>query len=75
MRNKPDDRSDNVEKIQQHIDNTFENMEVAEEMISASDNPGTKKDLRAKNKRRAAALDSMRAEIQDEAEARQKGYK
>lgn len=72
MRNKPDDRSDNVEKIQQHIDDTIENIEEAEEMIALSDNPKTVKDLKAKNKRREAALDSMRSEIRDEARDRKR---
>lgn len=74
MRPKPDDRSDNVEKIQQNIDHTIENMETAEEMILATDNPAMKKDLREKNKRRREALDNMRAEIQDEARDRKEGY-
>ena len=38
MKNKPDDRSDNVEKIQRHIDMTKHNIEVAEEMIASTEN-------------------------------------
>lgn len=67
MKNHPDDRSDNVERIQNNIDNTMQNMEAAREMIDRTDNDKTKKDLKDKNKRRGEALESMRAEIQDEA--------
>ncbi|MEQ8174495.1 MAG: small acid-soluble spore protein Tlp [Syntrophomonadaceae bacterium] len=70
MKNKPDDRSDNVEKIQKHIDDTLQNIDAAEEMIALSDNPKTRRDLKAKNRRREEALDSMRAEIRDEARDR-----
>lgn len=68
MKNHPDDRSDNVEKIQNNIDNTIQNMEAAKEMIAVTDNDKTKKNLKEKNKRRGEALDSMKAEIQDEAQ-------
>jgi len=67
MKNHPDDRSDNVEKIQNNIDNTVRNMEAAKEMIAVTDNEKTQKNLKEKNKRRGEALDSMKAEIQDEA--------
>ncbi|MEN6350860.1 MAG: small acid-soluble spore protein Tlp [Syntrophomonas sp.] len=72
MRNKPDDRSDNVEKIQQHIDDTIQNIDTAEEMIALSGNPKTINELKAKNRRREEALDSMRAEIRDEARDRKR---
>lgn len=67
MKHKPDDRRDNVDKIQNNIDHTIANMEAAEEMIAESDDPGVRKDLKAKNVRRAEALDDMRREIRDEA--------
>ena len=72
MKNKPDDRSDNVEKIQKHIDDTVQNIDAAEEMIALFDNPKTIGDLKAKNRRREAALDAMRAEIRDEARDRER---
>jgi small, acid-soluble spore protein tlp len=72
MKNHPDDRSDNVEKIQNNIDNTMQNMEAAREMIDRTANDKTKKDLKDKNKRRGEALESMRAEIQDEARDRKR---
>ena len=34
---KPDDRSDNVEKLQEMVHNTIENMEEAEETMHFSD--------------------------------------
>jgi len=66
---KPDDRRDNVEKIQRNIDMTIHNIEAAEEMIVKTDDPKTKEDLTAKNERREQALEGMRREIKDEAGA------
>ena len=34
---KPDDRRDNVDKIQDNIDNTIKNYRLAEDMISLTD--------------------------------------
>lgn len=64
---KPDDRRDNVKKIQKHIDNTVKNMEMAEDMMRLTDDEQTYDELKAKNERRAKALDAMRSEIKDEA--------
>ncbi len=72
MKSNPDDRRDNVKKIQKHIDSTIRNMEMAEEMIAESSNPKTKKELREKNERREAALSGMRREIKDEADWQEK---
>ena len=69
---KPDDRSDNVEKIQDHIDHTIKNMELADEMASVTEDEKMKQALLAKNDRREDALRGMRAEIRDEANAREK---
>ena len=64
---KPDDRSDNAAKIKAAMDATKRNIEMAEEMIAETDNPQTKADLEAKNKRRAEALHGMEAERKQEA--------
>ena len=37
MKNKPDDRSDNVEKIQYNIDRTILNCELADEMMAETE--------------------------------------
>jgi len=71
MKAKPDDRRDNVAKIQQNINNTLYNMEAARDMMAKTDNPKTKAELEAKNKRREIALEGMRNEIRDEAKKRQ----
>lgn len=73
-RPKPDDRSDNVEKIQKNINHTIENIEAAEDMMRKTDNPQTKQQLQAKNERRREALEGFRKEIRDEAKAREEGY-
>ena len=65
---KPDDRRDNVNKIQENIDNTIKNFRLAEDMIALTDDEMTKRDLEEKNKRRLESLDGMKEEIRDEAE-------
>lgn len=74
MKNKPDDRSDNVEKLQEHINNTLENIELAEETMAGADNPQMKEQIAAKNKRREEALKNMYHEIKDESLDREQGY-
>ena len=77
MKNKPnpDDRRDNVEKIQFSIDNTIKNYREAEQMMSMTDNEKTIKELKEKNERRKNAVEGLRAEIKDEADARDQGFK
>lgn len=70
MKVNPDDRRDNVEKIQKNIDMTIRNMELADDMMEKTDNPKTINELRSKNERREQALEGMRKEIKDEANAR-----
>ena len=72
--NKPDDRSDNVERIQKNINYTIKNMEAADELIEKTDSEKTKATLLDKNKRRRSALEKMRFEIADEARAREQDY-
>ena len=74
MKHKPDDRSDNVDKLQENINNTIQNIELAEETMSAADNPQMKEDISAKNQRREEALNNMRQEIKDESQDREQGY-
>jgi len=74
-KNKPDDRRDNVEKIQKNINMTIHNIELGEEMIAKTNDEKMKNDISEKNKRRKDALDGMREEIRDEAIDRKNGYK
>ena len=75
MENKPDDRRDNVDKIQRNISNTIENFHLTEETIENSDHEKSKKVLEAKNNRREEAIDGMKSEIKDEAIDKRNGYK
>ena len=75
MKPNPDNRKDNVERIQKNIDMTIHNMELADEMIAKTDNQKTKEELSAKNERREDALEGLRKEIKDEANARDKELK
>lgn len=62
---KPDDRSDNVDKLQHMIHDTLENIEKAEETLAYSDGLD-KEQIIAKNKRRKESVEGFRAEIKDE---------
>ncbi|MCU9593978.1 small acid-soluble spore protein Tlp [Caldibacillus thermolactis] len=61
----PDDRSDNVEKLQNMVQNTIENIHEAEaSMKTASEEQ--KRQIEAKNERRRESINAMREEIRDE---------
>ncbi|MGI6677783.1 MAG: small acid-soluble spore protein Tlp [Dehalobacterium sp.] len=70
----PDDRSDNVDRIQENINHTLGNIEAAEELIQETDNPKMRKELQEKNRRRMEALHGMKEEIKDEAWDKKHGY-
>ncbi|NLX89799.1 MAG: small acid-soluble spore protein Tlp [Syntrophomonadaceae bacterium] len=74
MKHNPDDRRDNVDKLQFMINHTIENMEKAEETMELTDDPRQKKAIKEKNIRRREALRGFSHEIKDEAEAKQDGY-
>ncbi|MCJ8006388.1 small acid-soluble spore protein Tlp [Lederbergia wuyishanensis] len=63
---KPDDRSDNVEKLQEMVHNTIENMEEAEATMEFSSSDD-QEHIKAKNERRRESIEGMREEIKDEA--------
>jgi len=65
-RNKPDDRSDNAQKIKENIKNAKHNTELAEEMLSRTDNPKNREQLLEKNRRREKAIEGLREELKDE---------
>jgi small acid-soluble spore protein (thioredoxin-like protein) len=63
---KPDDRSDNVEKLQSMIHDTIENIEAAEESLQFTDSETQREQIEAKNERRRESIESFRSEIKDE---------
>jgi small acid-soluble spore protein (thioredoxin-like protein) len=67
MKHKPDDRSDNVERIQENIDHTLRKMEAARDMMELSLDEKVRLELNEKNRKRQQALEKMRVEIADEA--------
>lgn len=73
MKPNPDNRADNVERIQRNIDMTMDNIHRANEMIQKTSDQKMKQALTAKNERRMDALEGMRQEIKDEANAAKKG--
>lgn len=71
---KPDDRSDNVEKLQKMIHNTIENMEAAEESMAFTDSEEQRQKIETKNERRRESLEALRSEVKDEARANQNNF-
>lgn len=71
---KPDNRADNVEKLQSSVQNTIENLHEAEgylEEHAEEISPQEASNVREKNERRQAAIEGNREEIKDEAKAQQ----
>ncbi len=62
----PDNRADNVQRIQKNLNHTIQNIEAADEMIAETSDEKMKKTLEEKNDRRRAALGGMRNEMRDE---------
>jgi len=71
---KPDDRSNNVERIDQMIKNTKENIQKAEISMEFS-SPEEVQKMQEKNKRREQSINAMVEERNDEAQDRENGYK
>jgi small acid-soluble spore protein (thioredoxin-like protein) len=63
---KPDDRSDNVEKLQSMIHDTIENIEAAEDSLRFTDSEEQRQQIEAKNERRRESIEAYRSEIKDE---------
>lgn len=66
----PDNRDDNVIHLQQHLNQTMENIREADEMLEAHGdgmNPKDRAALKAKNERREDAIEGFRKELKDEA--------
>lgn len=74
MKNKKDDRRNNVDRIQRNINSTLHNCELADELMAKTDDKNLRNALEEKNKRRQEALSSMKSEIEDEARDKKNGY-
>ncbi|MFA9559594.1 small acid-soluble spore protein Tlp [Evansella sp. AB-rgal1] len=71
---KPDNRKNNVERLQKMVENTKENMEAAEETMHNHDlSAEDKQDIQEKNHRRQESIESFKAEIVDEKQDRENG--
>lgn len=73
---KPDDRSDNVEKLQRNVQNTIRNLREAEEYLAEHGDelsPEERRAIRVKNEHRRESIAGMRREIKDEAAHRRRG--
>ena len=73
---KPDNRNDNVEKLQQMKENTEHNIAAAEASMAHTDmTEEQKQSIKAKNERRVESIHAFEAEMADEMQARKNGYK
>jgi len=66
---KPDNRADNAEHLQQHINHTVENLHEAEDYLDehASEISAVEKQtIEAKNERRKQSIESFAEEMKDE---------
>ncbi|PCN44642.1 small acid-soluble spore protein Tlp [Brevibacillus laterosporus] len=66
---KPDDRSDNVAKLKQMIENTQQNISQTKDYLKAHEDEISNKersDLQNKNARRENSMDAFSSEIEDE---------
>ncbi|WP_090398690.1 small acid-soluble spore protein Tlp [Natribacillus halophilus] len=66
---KPDDRSDNPERIERNIGHTLQNHNEAEDYLKAHDeelSEEEKQQIEEKNERREESIEAMRDEIEDE---------
>lgn len=66
---KPDDRSDNVEKLQEMIQNTMENIRESRDYVKAHADeltPEERANIEQKNQRREESIEGFCSEIQDE---------
>lgn len=63
----PDDRSDNVEKLQSMIQDTLNNIDESETTLNVTSEEN-KDEIINKNKKRKKAIEGFRNEIKDELE-------
>ena len=69
---KPDDRSNNVERIREIVRNTEDNLHEAEISMEFAD-PTQRAEISAKNARREQSIEALKEEMQDEIAAHKKG--
>ncbi|WP_353855622.1 small acid-soluble spore protein Tlp [Bacillus sp. Bos-x628] len=69
----PDDRSDNVEKLQDIIENSLKNIDESEAAMAFSTEED-QKIIKQKNENRQASIEAMRNEIKEEEAARKNGF-
>ena len=69
---KPDDRSNNVERIREIVRNTEDNLHEAEISMEFAD-PAQRAEISEKNARREQSIEALKEEMQDEIAARKKG--
>lgn len=70
---KPDDRSDNIDKMEETIGHTLDNMDDARDYLKAHSeelSEEEKREIKEKNRRREESIEGLRQEIKDEASDR-----
>lgn len=70
---KPDDRSDNIDRMEETIGHTLDNMDDARDYLKAHSeelSEEQKSQIKEKNRRREESIEGFRNEIEDEASDR-----
>ncbi len=71
---KPDNRSNNVERLEQMVNNTIENLEEAHKTLQNEDMKKEEREaIESKNERREQSIENFQSEIKDEMQARENG--
>ncbi len=66
----PDHRADNVERLQNQVQNTIENIEASNDVLAYATEE-ERQDIEKKNKHRNQSLQAMREEMKDESRHQQ----
>lgn len=71
---KPDNRNNNVERLEQMVTNTIEHIEEAHKTLQNEDLTQQEREaIETKNERRQESIGKFQAEIKDEMSARENG--
>lgn len=69
-----EDKTNKSEEIREHIDNTREKIEIAEDMWAKTSSYKTKKGIEDKNQRRKEAIGDYKKELKDETNGNKDSY-
>ena len=75
MSHKIDERKDNIRKIKETIENTQENMELANDMMDSNLDSKQVRTLASQNERRAESINTLQDELKEQIIGKEKKNK